>query len=134
MPAMALGMAQGAFEASLQYSQQRKQFGRTISAFQGIQFKLADMSTRIEAARLLCLKAAWEKDNKIDYTLSSSMAKVFASETAMWTTVEAVQVHGGYGFVKEYHVERLMRDAKITQIYEGTSEVQRIVISRYILK
>ena len=101
---------------------------------QAIQFKLADMATRIEAARLLCLKAAWEKDLGMDYTLSSSMAKVFASETAMWVSTEAVQIHGGYGFVKEYHVERLMRDAKITQIYEGTSEVQRIVISRSILK
>ncbi len=92
------------------------------------------MATRIEAARLLCLKAAWEKDNNIDYTVSSSMAKVFASEAAMWVTTEAVQVHGGYGYVKEYHVERLMRDAKITQIYEGTSEVQRIVIGRHILR
>ena len=92
------------------------------------------MATRIEASRLLCLKAAWDKDNGLDYTVSSSMAKVFSSETAMWTAVEAVQIHGGYGFVKEYHVERLMRDAKITQIYEGTSEVQRIVISRSILK
>ena len=101
---------------------------------QAIQFKLADMATRIEASRLLCLKAAWEKDNGMDYTLSASMAKVYASETAMWTATEAVQVHGGYGFVKEYHVERMMRDAKITQIYEGTSEVQRIVISRSILK
>jgi alkylation response protein AidB-like acyl-CoA dehydrogenase len=99
-----------------------------------IQFKLADMATKIETSRLLCLKSAWEKDNHMDYALSSSMAKVFSSETAMWTTTEAVQVHGGYGFVKEYHVERLMRDAKITQIYEGTSEVQRIVISRSILK
>ena len=101
---------------------------------QAIQFKLADMATTISAARLLCLKAAWEKDNDKDYTVSSSMAKVFSSETAMWTAVEAVQIHGGYGFVKEYHVERLMRDAKITQIYEGTSEVQRIVIGRSILK
>jgi len=101
---------------------------------QAIQFKLADMATRIEASRLLCLRAAWEKDQELDYALSSSMAKVFASETAMWVTTEAVQIHGGYGYVKEYHVERLMRDAKITQIYEGTSEVQRIVISRTILK
>jgi alkylation response protein AidB-like acyl-CoA dehydrogenase len=99
-----------------------------------IQFKLADMATRIEAARLMCLKAAWLKDNGEDYALASSMAKVYASETAMWTATEAVQIHGGYGFVKEFHVERLMRDAKITQIYEGTSEVQRIVISRAILK
>ena len=130
----ALGIASGAYELALAYSKQRKAFGTEIMNHQIIQFKLADMATRIEAARLLCLKAAWEKDNKIDYTLSSSMAKVFASETAMWTATEAVQIHGGYGFVKEYHVERMMRDAKITQIYEGTSEVQRIVISRAILK
>ena len=130
----ALGIASGAYELALAYSKQRKAFGKEIMNHQIIQFKLADMATRIEAARLLCLKAAWEKDNGIDYTLSSSMAKVFASETAMWTATEAVQIHGGYGFVKEYHVERLMRDAKITQIYEGTSEVQRIVISRSILK
>ncbi len=130
----ALGIASGAYELSLAYSKQRKAFGKEIMHHQAIQFKLADMATKIEAARLLCLKAAWEKDNKLDYTLSSSMAKVFASETAMWTATEAVQIHGGYGFVKEYHVERMMRDAKITQIYEGTSEVQRIVISRSILK
>ncbi len=132
--AQALGIASGAYELSLAYSKQRKAFGTEIMNHQIIQFKLADMATRIEASRLLCLKAAWEKDNKIDYTLSSSMAKVFSSETAMWTATEAVQIHGGYGFVKEYHVERMMRDAKITQIYEGTSEVQRIVISRTILK
>ncbi|MFM2138069.1 MAG: hypothetical protein RJA57_376 [Bacteroidota bacterium] len=132
--AQALGIASGAYERSLAYSKTRKAFGTEIKNHQAIAFKLADMATRIEAARLLCLKAAWEKDHQIDYTLSSSMAKVFASETAMWTTTEAVQVHGGYGYVKEYHVERLMRDAKITQIYEGTSEVQRIVISRSILK
>jgi alkylation response protein AidB-like acyl-CoA dehydrogenase len=130
----ALGIASGAYELALKYSKVRKAFGKEIAQHQAIQFKLADMATKIEAARLLCLKAAWEKDNGIDYTLSSSMAKVFASETAMWVTVEAVQIHGGYGFVKEYHVERLMRDAKITQIYEGTSEVQRIVISRSILQ
>jgi len=130
----ALGIASGAYELALAYSKQRKAFGKEIMHHQAIQFKLADMATRIEAARLLCLKAAWEKDNDLDYTLSSSMAKVFASEAAMWVTTEAVQIHGGYGFVKEYHVERLMRDAKITQIYEGTSEVQRIVISRSILK
>lgn len=130
----ALGIASGAYELALKYSKERKAFGTEIMNHQIIQFKLADMATRIEAARLLCFKAAWEKDNKIDYTLSSSIAKVFSSETAMWTTTEAVQIHGGYGFVKEYHVERLMRDAKITQIYEGTSEVQRIVISRSILK
>jgi alkylation response protein AidB-like acyl-CoA dehydrogenase len=130
----ALGIAGGAYEMSLKYSKERKSFGKELMHHQAIQFKLADMATRIEAARLLCFKAAWEKDNGIDYALGSSMAKVFASETAMWTTVEAVQIHGGYGYVKEYHVERLMRDAKITQIYEGTSEVQRIVISRAILK
>jgi alkylation response protein AidB-like acyl-CoA dehydrogenase len=132
--AQALGIASGAFELSVEYSKQRKAFGTEISRHQAIQFKLSDMATRIEAARLLCLKSAWEKDNHLDYTLSSSMAKVFASEAAMWVTTEAVQVHGGYGYVKEYHVERLMRDAKITQIYEGTSEVQRIVIGRQILK
>lgn len=130
----ALGIASGAYELSVKYSKERKAFGKEISNHQAIQFKLADMATRIEASRLLCLKAAWEKDREQDYSLSSSMAKVFASETAMWAAVEAVQIHGGYGYVKEYHVERLMRDAKITQIYEGTSEVQRIVISRSILK
>ena len=130
----ALGIAGGAYERSLAYSKQRKAFGKEIMHHQAIQFKLADMATKIECARMLCLKAAWEKDNGIDYTVSGSMAKVFSSETAMWTATEAVQIHGGYGFVKEYHVERMMRDAKITQIYEGTSEVQRIVISRSILK
>lgn len=132
--AQALGIAAGAYELALAYSKERKAFGTEIMNHQAIQFKLADMATRIEAARLLCYKAAWEKDNGLDYTLSSSMAKVYASETAMWVTTEAVQIHGGYGYVKEYHVERLMRDAKITQIYEGTSEIQRIVISRSILK
>jgi alkylation response protein AidB-like acyl-CoA dehydrogenase len=130
----ALGIASGAYERSLEYSKQRKAFGKEISHHQIIQFKLADMATRIEAARLLCFNAAWEKDQDKDYTVSAAMAKVFASETAMWTATEAVQIHGGYGFVKEYHVERMMRDAKITQIYEGTSEMQRIVISRGILK
>lgn len=129
----ALGIAGGAYELSLKYSKQRKTFGKEISRHQVIQFKLADMATRIECARLLCIKAAWEKDQNLDYTLSSSMAKVTASETAMWATTEAVQIHGGYGYVREYHVERLMRDAKITQIYEGTSEVQRIVIAKTIL-
>jgi alkylation response protein AidB-like acyl-CoA dehydrogenase len=132
--AQALGIASGAYELALAYSKERKAFGTTISNHQAIQFKLADMATEIEAARLLCLKAAWLKDNHQEYALASSMAKLFASETAMKTTVEAVQIHGGYGFVKEFHVERLMRDAKITQIYEGTSEIQRIVISREILK
>lgn len=130
----ALGIASGAYELALKYSKERKAFGKEIMHHQAIQFKLADMATEIEAARLLCLKAAWLKDQHLDYGMASSMAKVFASETAMRTTIEAVQIHGGYGFVKEFHVERLMRDAKITQIYEGTSEVQRIVISREILK
>ncbi|MDB5248695.1 MAG: acyl-CoA dehydrogenase [Segetibacter sp.] len=130
----ALGIASGAYEMAVEYAKQRKAFGKEIMHHQAIQFKLADMATKIEAARLLCLKAAWEKDQKKDYTISSSMAKVFSSETAMWSAIEAVQIHGGYGFVKEYHVERLMRDAKITQIYEGTSEVQRIVISRALLQ
>lgn len=132
--AQALGIAQGSYELALKYAKERKAFGTEIINHQAIQFKLADMATRIESSKLLCLKAAWEKDNDIDYTLSSSMAKVFASETAMWASTEAVQIHGGYGYVKEYHVERLMRDAKITQIYEGTSEVQRIVIGRSVLK
>jgi alkylation response protein AidB-like acyl-CoA dehydrogenase len=130
----ALGIASGSYELALKYSKERKAFGKEIMHHQAIQFKLADMATRIEAARLLCLKSAWEKDQHLDYTLTSSMAKVFASETAMWASTEAVQIHGGYGYVKEFHVERMMRDAKITQIYEGTSEVQRIVISRSILK
>jgi alkylation response protein AidB-like acyl-CoA dehydrogenase len=132
--AQALGIASGAYELALQYAKERKAFGTEIKNHQAIQFKLADMATEIEAARLLCLKAAWLKDNGMDYGRASSMAKLFASEVAMKTTTEAVQIHGGYGYVKEYHVERLMRDAKITQIYEGTSEVQRVVISRDILK
>ena len=132
--AQALGIASGAYELALAYSKERKAFGKEISKHQAIAFKLADMATEIEAARLLCIKAAWLKDNDKNYDKLGAMAKVFASETAMKTTTEAVQVHGGYGFVKEYHVERLMRDAKITQIYEGTSEIQRIVISRFILK
>ena len=132
--AQALGIASGAYELSLEYSKQRKAFGKEISKHQAVAFKLSDMATEIEAARLLCLKAAWLKDVGQNYDQASAIAKVFSSEVAMRTTVEAVQVHGGYGFVKEYHVERLMRDAKITQIYEGTSEIQRIVISRSILK
>jgi len=129
----ALGIASGAYELALGYSKERKAFGKTISQHQAIQFKLADMATQIDAARLLCLKAAWLKDRHLDYTQAGAMAKVFASKVAMDTTVEAVQIHGGYGYVKEYHVERLMRDAKITQIYEGTTEVQKIVISRGVL-
>ncbi|HMU70719.1 MAG TPA: acyl-CoA dehydrogenase family protein, partial [Chitinophagales bacterium] len=130
----ALGIASGAYELALEYAKSRKAFGKAIADHQAIQFKLADMATEIEAARLLIYKAAQLKDAHENYDLASSMAKVFASEVAMKTTVEAVQIHGGYGYVKEYHVERLMRDAKITQIYEGTSEVQRIVIGRSILK
>ena len=129
----ALGIAAGAYELALKYSKERKAFGKEISKHQAIAFKLADMATQISAAELLCFKAAYEKDNGQDISQSGAMAKLFASKVAMDVTVEAVQIHGGYGFVKEYHVERLMRDAKITQIYEGTSEVQKIVISRGIL-
>ena len=132
--AQALGIASGAYELALKYAKERKAFGKEIAKHQAIAFKLSDMATEIDAARLLCLKAAWLKDNGKNYDQASAMAKVFSSEVAMRTTTEAVQIHGGYGFVKEYHVERLMRDAKITQIYEGTSEIQRIVISRSILK
>ena len=129
----ALGIASGAYELALQYSKERKAFGKPISEHQAIAFKLADMATTIEAIRHLCIKAAWDKDNHLNYDLSGAMAKLFAAENAMWITTEAVQIHGGYGYVKEYHVERLMRDAKITQIYEGTSEIQKIVISRAVL-
>jgi len=132
--AQALGIAAGAYELALAYAKQRKSFGKPISEHQAIAFKLADMATKIEAARMLVYKAAWLKDQGQSYTLAGSMAKLYASKVAMDVTIEAVQVHGGYGFVKEYHVERLMRDAKITQIYEGTSEIQQLVISREILK
>lgn len=132
--AQALGIASGAYELALAYSKERKAFGKTISQHQAIQFKLADMATSIEAARLLVYKSAILKDQGKDYSYASAMAKLYASQVAMDVTVEAVQVHGGYGYVKEYHVERLMRDAKITQIYEGTSEIQKIVISRALLK
>jgi len=132
--AQALGIASGALEFALAYSKERKAFGKEIHKHQAIAFKLADMATEVEAARMLCLKAAWIKDQGQDYDLASSMAKLYASEVAGRVTDQAVQVHGGYGYVKEYHVERLMRDSKITQIYEGTSEVQRIVISRSILQ
>ena len=132
--AQALGIASGAYELALNYSKERKAFGKELANHQAIQFKLADMATEIEASRLLCLRAAWLKDQGLPYAQASSMAKLYASQTAMKTTIEAVQIHGGYGFVKEYHVERLMRDAKITQIYEGTSEIQKIVISREVLK
>lgn len=130
----ALGIASGAYELAVKYSKERKAFGTEIMNHQAIAFKLADMATAIEAARLLCLKAAWLKDQHMDYDQAAAMAKLYASEIAQWVTNEAVQVHGGYGYVKEFHVERLMRDAKITQIYEGTSEVQKIVISRNVLK
>ncbi len=132
--AQALGIAAGAYELALKYSKERKAFGTEISNHQAIAFKLADMHTQIEAARHLVYKAAWDKDQGKNYDLSGAMAKLYASQVAMETTVEAVQIHGGNGFVKDYHVERLMRDAKITQIYEGTSEIQKIVISRSILR
>lgn len=130
----ALGIASGAYELSLKYAKERKTFGKPIAEHQAIQFKLADMATQIEAARLLCFKAALDKDNHHDYVKSAAMAKLFASQVAMDTAIEAVQIHGGYGYVKEFHVERMMRDAKITQIYEGTSEIQKIVIAREILR
>ncbi|MFD1629649.1 acyl-CoA dehydrogenase [Pseudopedobacter beijingensis] len=132
--AQALGIAKGAYDLARLYSKERKTFGKPICEHQAIAFKLADMATEIEAARLLVYKAAWLKDQGLSYGNASAVAKLFASEVAMKTTVEAVQIHGGYGYVKEYHVERLMRDAKITQIYEGTSEIQKIVISRDLLK
>lgn len=132
--AQALGIASGAYELALKYSKERKAFGKTISEHQAIQFKLAEMATNIQAARLLCLEAAFRKDQHLDYVQAAAMAKLFASKVAMDTSIEAVQVHGGYGYVKEFHVERLMRDAKITQIYEGTSEIQKIVIARELLK
>ena len=132
--AQALGVASGALELALKYSKERKSFGKAICEHQAIAFKLADMATEVEAARLLCLRAAWQKDSGIDFTESGAMAKLFSADKAMRITTEAVQIHGGYGFVKEFHVERLMRDAKITQIYEGTSEIQKIVISRSILQ
>lgn len=132
--AQALGIASGAYELALKYSKERKAFGKEIMNHQAIAFKLADMATAIEGARLMCLKAAWLKDTHQDYEQSAAMAKLYASEIAQWVTNEAVQIHGGYGYVKEFHVERLMRDAKITQIYEGTSEVQKIVISRNVLR
>ena len=131
--AQALGIASGALELAAKYATQRKSFGKTIGEHQGVAFKLADMETKVEAARLLVLKSAWLKDQDLPYDKESAMAKLYASEVAMEVTTEAVKIHGGYGFVKEYHVERLMRDAKITQIYEGTSEIQRIIISRAVL-
>lgn len=132
--AQALGIAAGSYELALKYSKEREAFGKPISKHQAIAFKLADMATDIEAARLMVYRSAWMKDQGLDYTSGAAMAKLIASDAAMKHSVEAVQIHGGYGFVKEYHVERLMRDAKITQIYEGTSEIQKLVISRNILK
>ncbi|RDB07049.1 acyl-CoA dehydrogenase [Runella aurantiaca] len=132
--AQALGIAAGAFELSLKYAQERKAFGKPIFEHQAIQFKLAEMATKIEAARLLVYKAARLKDEHKDYVEAAAMAKLFASDVAMWATTEAVQIHGGYGYVKEYHVERMMRDAKITQIYEGTSEIQKLVIARELIR
>src|SRR6187431_1697844 len=131
--AQALGIASGALELALKYSKERKAFGTEIFNHQAIQFKLADMATKIDAARLMILQAALLKDQHKDYTEAAAMAKLFASQVAMDTTIEAVQIHGGYGFVKEFHVERMMRDAKITQIYEGTTEIQKVVISRAVL-
>lgn len=128
--AQALGIAAGALERSIKYANERTSFGKAIIDHQGIAFKLAEMQQKVESARMLVYKAAWLKDQGKDYTVASALAKLAASEAAMWVSTEAVQVHGGYGFVKEYHVERLMRDAKITQIYEGTSEIQKLVISR----
>ncbi|MEI6574823.1 MAG: acyl-CoA dehydrogenase family protein [Bacteroidota bacterium] len=130
--AQALGIAQGAFERAVKYSKERKAFGTEIFNHQSVAFKLAEMHTKIEAARLFCLKAAWLKDQHQPYGTASAIAKYWAAETAMWVTTEAVQIHGGYGYVREYHVERLMREAKLTQIYEGTSEIQQIIISRAI--
>lgn len=129
----ALGIAEGAYELALAYAKERKQFGAPISKLQAIQFKLADMYLRIEASRLLVYKAAWMKDNKMNYAMDSAMCKLFAAETAMYVTKEAVQIHGGYGYIVEYEVERMYRDAKITEIYEGTSEVQRVVIAKALL-
>lgn len=132
--AQALGIAAGALELSLKYANERKAFGKSIFEHQAIQFKLAEMATKIEAARLLVYKAARLKDEHKDYVQAAAMAKLFASDVAMWAATEAVQIHGGYGYVKEFHVERLMRDAKITQIYEGTSEIQKLVIARELQK
>lgn len=132
--AQALGIAQGAFERALAYARERKAFGEPIAQLQAIQFKLADMATEIEAARLLTYKAAWVKDQGRPYTKEASMAKLYASRVAVKAALEAIQIHGGYGYVREYHVERMLRDAKITEIYEGTSEIQRLVIARQLLK
>jgi butyryl-CoA dehydrogenase len=128
-----LGIAEGAFERSLAYAKERKQFGQPISELQAIQFKLADMYTRIETSRWVVYRSAWLKDNKKPYAADSALCKLHASETATFVTKEAIQIHGGYGYISEYEVERMYRDAKITEIYEGTSEVQRLIISRNLL-
>lgn len=130
----ALGIAQGALDETVKYVKERKQFGKPLSKFQNTQFQLADLATKIDASRLLVRKAAWKKDRKEAYSADAAMAKLFAAETAMETTTKAVQMHGGYGYTREYPVERMMRDAKITEIYEGTSEVQRMVIAANLLK
>jgi alkylation response protein AidB-like acyl-CoA dehydrogenase len=132
--AQALGIAAGAFELALKYAKERKAFGKHLTEHQAIQFKLADMATKIDSARLLIWKAAYLKDQKKDFVKAAAMAKLYASQIAQEVTTEAVQIHGGYGYVKEFHVERLMRDAKITQIYEGTTEIQKMVISRELLR
>ncbi|MGB0090523.1 MAG: acyl-CoA dehydrogenase family protein, partial [Planifilum fulgidum] len=129
-----VGIAQGALDAALAYAREREQFGKPIAAQQAIQFKLADMATRIEASRLLTYQAAWLESQGLPYGKASAMAKLFAGDTAMDVTIEAVQIFGGYGYTREYPVERMMRDAKITQIYEGTNEIQRLVIARHLLK
>lgn len=131
--AQAVGIAQGALERAIKYANEREQFGQKIGEFQGVSFKLADMATRVEASRLLVRQAAWMKDAGIPIGAKASMAKMYSSDTAMYVTTEAVQIHGGYGFIREFEVERMMRDAKITQIYEGTNEIQRLVISRHLL-
>jgi len=130
----ALGIAQGAMDETIKYTKERKQFGKSISAFQNTQFQLADLETKIQASRLLVRSAAWKKDQKLPYSTDAAMCKLFAAETAMEMTTKAVQFHGGYGYTREYPVERMMRDAKITEIYEGTSEVQKMVIAAHILK
>jgi alkylation response protein AidB-like acyl-CoA dehydrogenase len=132
--AQALGIASGAHELALDYAKERKAFGKKLAEHQAIQFKLADMATQIDAARLMVWRAASLKDEKKDFVKAAAMAKLFASQVAQDVTTEAVQIHGGYGYVKEYHVERLMRDAKITQIYEGTTEIQKMVISRELIR
>lgn len=132
--AQALGIAEGAFERSLAYSKERKQFGKTISSMQAIQFKLADMYAQIETSKLMTYKAAWMKDEKLEYSMESALCKMLASEAATYVTKEAIQIHGGYGFICDYEVERMYRDAKITEIYEGTNEVQRVVISKQLLR